>query len=407
MRALDDIIVLANEQYEAGTTATEPMAFNGATVILTEPPVRGQIGRAPRPPINVAGIDPFYHIYLTMNKKSLTINLKHPKGVEIFKELAKKVDIVHDNYGPGAMEKLGVGYEALKKVNPKIIVSSVKGFGTGPYENFMCMDGIAQATGTTYSQTGWPDKKPVPPGVSLGDTGTGMFSLGAILAALHQRDITGEGQFVEVAMMETNMSYNRANFALKQAERDPLFKGAPILRAGSTIPGIAPHDIYKTLDTPKNENYLMIVCREQNQWDALLRTIGRIELIGNPKFKDAFTRWQNVTEVNKIIEDWTSQQTASDGFHALCRAGVPTGITLNSVQAMNDPHYIGRDMVIELDHPHRGHYKTFGCVQRLGDSPLMEYQTAPLLGQHTQEVLAKYLGMTHHDVTKLRTEGVI
>lgn len=407
MKALDDITVLANEQYEAGTTATEPMAFLGATVILTERPGTGQIGRSPRPPINIAGIDPFYHIYLTMNKKSLSLNLRHPKGVEIFKEIAKKVDIVHDNYGPGVMDRLGVGYEALKKVNPRLIVSSVKGFGEGPYEKYMCMDGVAQATGTTYGQTGFPDKSPVPPGVSLGDTGTGMFSLGAILAALHQREVTGEGQFVEVAMMETNMSYNRANFALKQAERDPLFQGPPIPRAGSTLPGVAPHDIYKTMDTPNNENYLMIVAREQKQWDALLRVIGRTDLIGNPKYKDANTRWQYVDEVNKIIEDWTSQRSAFKAFHALCRAGVPVGVTQNSTQMMNDPHYIGREMVIELDHPHRGKYKTFGCAQRLSDSEKIVYQTGPLLGQHNQEVLAKYLNYTHHDVAKLAAEGVL
>ncbi len=406
MKALDDITVLACEQYEAGTTATEPMAFMGANIILVERPGTGQIGRAPRPPFNKPGIDPFYHIYLTMNKKSLSLNLKNPKAVEIFKEIAKKVDIVHDNYGPGAMDKLGVGYEALKKINPRLIVSSVKGFGEGPYESYMCMDGVAQATGSSYSMTGFPDKLPIVPGVSLGDTGTGMFSLGAILAALHYRDVTGEGQFLEVSMMESSMNYNRGNYALRQAEKDPLFQGPPIPRAGSTLPGVAPQNIYKTMDTPRNDNYLMIVAREPKQWEALLRTIGRADLIGNPKYRDTYTRWQNVQEVDSIIEDWTSKQSAFDAFHALCRAGVPTGVTLNSTQMMNDPHHMQREMVIELDHPHRGKYKTFGCVQRLSDNPI-QYMTAPLLGQHNQEILAKYMGYTHHDCAKLVAEGVI
>ena len=152
---------------------------------------------------------------------------------------------------------------------------------------------------------------------------------------------------------------------------------------------------------------MMIVAREQKQWNALLRAIGRSDLIGNPKYKDANSRWQCVDEVDKIIEDWTSQQNAYEAFHTLAKAGVPASITLNSTQMMNDPHFIEREMVIELDHPHRGHYKTFGCVQRLSDSPLVEYQTGPLLGQHTQEMLAKYLGYTHHDVEKLRAEGVV
>ncbi len=406
MKALDDITVLACEQYEAGTTATMPMAYMGANIIMVERPGTGQIGRAPRPPFNKPGIDPFYHIYLNMNKKSLSLNLKNPKAVEIFKEIAKKVDIVHDNYGPGAMEKLGVGYEALKKVNPRLIVSSVKGFGEGPYETYMCMDGVAQATGTSASMTGFPDKPPIVPGVSLGDTGTGMFSLGAILAALHYRDVTGEGQFVEASMMECSMNYNRGNYGLRQAERDPLFQGAPVPRAGNSLPGIAPQNIYKTIDSPKNDNYVMIVAREPKQWEALLKVIGRADLIGNPKYADTYARWQNVAEVDKIIEDWTSKQNAFEAFHTLCRAGVPAGVTMNSTQMMNDPHYIQREMVLVLDHPHRGKYKTMGSVQRLCDNPI-QYTTAPLLGQHNQEILAKYLGYTHHDCAKLAAEGVI
>jgi len=405
MKALDDITVLACEQYEAGTTATEPMAFLGATIIMVEAPGRGQAGRAPRPTIK-PGVDPFYHIYLNMNKKSITLNLRELKGVEIFKEMAKKVDIVHDNLGPGTMDRLGIGYEALKTVNSRLIVSTIKGFGSGPYEKYYCMDGVAQATGTSYSLTGFPDKPPITPGVTLGDTGTGMFSLGAILAALYQRDITGEGQFVEVSMMDSSMSYNRANYALRQSEKDPLFQGPPIQRAGSTLPGVAPYNIYKTRDSADKENYMMIIAREQNQWDALLRVIGREDLIGNPKYKDANTRWQHVNEIDKIIEDWTSQRSAFEAFHALAKAGVPASITLNSTQMMSDPHFIEREMVIELDHPHRGRYKTFGCVQRLSDNKI-EYQTAPLLGQHNAEVYAKYMDYTHLDLTKLAAEGII
>lgn len=205
--------------------------------------------------------------------------------------------------------------------------------------------------------------------------------------------------------MESSMSYNRVNYALRQMEKDPLFKGPPILRAGNSLPGVAPHNIYKTLDS-NTDHHLMIVAKEQKQWDALLKAIGRRDLIGNPKFKDHNARWQNVEEVDKIIEEWTSKQKASEAFHLLAKAGVPVGVTQNSTEMMNDPHFIGREEVLELDHPHRGRYKTMGCVQRLSDSPIT-YETAPLLGQHTQEILAKYLGYTHNDVAKLRAEGVV
>ena len=405
MKALDDITVLACEQYEAGTTVTMPMAFMGATIIMVEPPGKGQIGRT-NGPVFKEGVDLFYHIVLTLNKKSVTLNLKSPKGLQMFMDLAKKVDIVHDNLGPGTMDRLGLGYEDLKKVNPRLIVSTVKGFGTGPYEKFYCMDTVAQAVGGSLSLTGFPDKPPVGPGISVGDTGTGMFGLGAVLAALHHRDVTGEGQFVEVGMSECSLNYNRGNWALRQAEKDPLFKGPSIERAGNTLPGTAPHNIYKTRDTEKTDNYLMIVAREQKEWDALLTVIGHPELIGDPRFKDANARWQNVEEVDRLITEWTSRQYAFNAFHRLSKAGVPTGVTMNSVQMGNDPHYQEREMVIELDHPHRGRYKTFGGVQRLSDNPV-KYDSGPLLGQHNQEIYAKYLGLTHLDLAKLTAEGVI
>ncbi len=405
MRPLDDVTVLACEQWEAGTTATEPMAFMGATIIMVERPGTGQVGRTARPTYK-KGVDTFYHIYLTMNKKSITLNVQHPKGLEIFKEMAKKVDVVHDNLGPGTMDRLGIGYEALKEVNPRLIVSTVKGFGKGPYEKYFCMDGVAQATGSSYSLTGFPDKPPITPGVSLGDTGTGMFSLGAILAALHQREKTGQGQFVEASMMESSMSYNRINFALRQMEKDPLFQGPPIPRAANTLPGVAPYNMYKTRDSADKENYLMIIAREPKQWEALLRVIGRTDLIGDPKYKDANSRWQYVAEIDKMIEDWTSQRGAYEAFHLLAKAGVPASITLNSTQMMNDPHFMGRDMVIELDHPLRGQYKTVGCVQRLSENKL-EYRTGPLLGEHNAEIYGKYMGFTHHELAELASEGVI
>ncbi len=405
MKALDDITVLACEQFEAGTTATEPMAFLGATVIVVEPPGRGQQGRDGLR-TGKQGLDSFYHIFLTMNKKSITLNLQNPKGVEIFKEMAKKVDIVHSNFAPGTMERLGLGYEVLKKVNPRLIWSIVKGFGVGPYEKYVCMDTVAQAVGGSLSLTGFPDKKPISPGVAAGDTGSGMHAVGAILAALHQRSITGEGQYVETGMSECSLNYNRGNMALRQAEKDPLFQGPAVPRAGSTLPGTAPHNTYRTKDSDDKDNYLMIVAREQKQWDALLKVIGREDLIGNPKYKDVNSRWQYVDEVDKMIEDWTSQRGAEEAFHLLAKAGVPAGITLNTIQMGHDPHLIEREMVIELDHPARGRFKTFGSVHRLSDNKL-EYQYGPLLGQHNLEIYAKYMGFSHLDLTKLQAEGVI
>jgi formyl-CoA transferase/succinyl-CoA--D-citramalate CoA-transferase len=202
------------------------------------------------------------------------------------------------------------------------------------------------------------------------------------------------------------MNYNRANYALRQAEGDPLFQGPAIKRAGSTLPGVAPYNIYRTADSDEKDNYLMIIAREQKQWHALLRVIGRTDLTGNPKYKDANSRWQYVAEIDKMIEDWTSKRGAYEAFHLLAKAGVPASITLNSTQMMNDPHFREQEMLIDLDHPHRGQYRTFGCVQKLSENKL-EYQTGPLLGEHNAEIYAKYMDFTHHDLAKLSAEGII
>jgi len=277
MKALEGIRVLACEQFEAGTTGTHPLAFLGAEVIMVETPGKGQPGRYLFP-LPKKGLDAFYHIFLNMNKKSITLNLRDPKGVEIFKELVKYSDIVTDNLGPGTMDRLGLGYEDLKAVNPKIIVGTIKGYGHGPYEAYYSADSIAQAMGCSYSLTGYPDKKPITPGPSLGDTGSGMFLFGAVLAALHHREKTGEGSFIEVAMTECSLMYNRANFALKHAERDQMFQGEAAKRTGNTLPGVAPWNIYPAKDTEATENYVVSRFGNRNNGRTCSRSSARRSL---------------------------------------------------------------------------------------------------------------------------------
>jgi len=405
LKALDKITVLACEQFEAGTTGTELLAFLGAEVIMVETPGRGQPGRwsmaTPK-----KGIDSWYHIYLNLNKKSITLNLTTPKGVEIFKEMAKKVDIVFDNLGPGTMDRLGIGYEALKAVNPRLIVATLKGFGEGPYSDYLCLDTIAQSMGGAYTLTGFPEKPPTMPAETLGDTGAGMHGFVAMLAALYQRDITGEGQFVEVAMVDNSLCFNRAPLALRQAEKDPMFTGAHAKRVGNDMPGASPHGIYKTTDTEKTDNYVAIQVVDQPQWHALLKVLGKEDLLGDERFKDSASRWENREAVNQMVEAWTSKRSAQNAFHTLAQAGVPAGVTQNTNQMMNDPHLIARKSVVEVDHPHYGRFKTLGCAPRLADSPV-EVKCAPLLGQSNAEVYAKLMGYTQYELAELAKEGII
>jgi len=405
LKALDDITVLACEQFEAGTTATELLAFLGAEVIMVEAPMRGQPGRTIMPTYQ-KGVDTFYHIYLNLNKKSITLNLTNPKGVGIFKEMAKKADIVFDNLGPGTMDRLGIGYEALKAVNPRLIVTTLKGFGEGPYSDYLCYDNIAQATGGAYTLSGWPDKPPTLPGTTLGDTGSGMHGFVAMLAALHYRDITGEGQFVELAMVDNSLCFDRVPLALRQAEKDPMFTGAPAKRVGNDMAGAAPHGIYKAKDTAGTDNYVAIHVVDQAQWHALLKVLGKEDLLGDERFKDSASRWENREAVNQMVEAWTSQRSAQNAFHTLAQAGVPAGVTQNIPQVMNDPHLIARRSVVEVDHPHRGKFKALGCAPRLADSPV-EVKCAPLLGQNNADVYARLMGYTQYELAELAKEGII
>jgi crotonobetainyl-CoA:carnitine CoA-transferase CaiB-like acyl-CoA transferase len=381
------------------------MGFLGADVIKVEPPGVGDPARhfstVPLEP----NVDSFYFIFFNLNKKSITLDLDKAKGREILKEMVKRVDVLVENFEPGTMERWGLTYHDLNALNPGLIYARITGYGSyGPYANYPCLDANAQAMSGSFTFTGWSDKPPVKPAPSIGETGAGVNLFAGIMMALHQKDRTGKGQFVEVSMVDTAINLCRVPMSFRQSETDQMFRGKPAMRTGVPSPGQAPSNIYPTKD---NDAYIVFMFgTAQRQWEALLKIIGHPELVGDPRFVDPQARGKVADVVDKLISDWTSTKGGLEAFNALASGGVSTGVTLTSTQAMNDPHVTFRKKVVELTHPVRGKYKTLSYAPVLEKSPV-DVQNAPLLGQDNVKVYADLMGYTRDDLAKLKEVGVV
>lgn len=403
-KALEDLTVLDLTQWESGPQCTMMMAFLGANVIKIEPPGTGDPARhftaGPLEP----GTDSFYFIFYNQNKKSVTLDLDKAKGREIFKEMVKKADVVVENFPAGKMEKWGLTYDTLKAINPALIYGQASGYGNyGPYANYPSVDATIQAMAGMMSWTGFPDKPPVKSAPSVGETACGVNLFATILIALHQRDRTGKGQWVEATEIDCAETLTRVRYSAF-GEYDQMYRGEPAKRAGIGSPGQAPSILYATKD---NDSYINFMFgRAQDQWETILKVVGHPELIGDPRFADPYARGKVADLVDKLITDWTSTKGGYEAFTTLAGAGISTGITYTSSQAMNDPHVTKRNFLIELEHPVRGKYKTLGYPAKMEKSPV-EVTNAPLLGADNNAVYASLLGFTKKDLEELKAVGVI
>src|SRR6185437_12554335 len=310
---LSGVRIVDLTQFEAGPTCTEALAWLGADVVKIENPGRGDPGRQVTGS-GPGGTDSYYFKILNANKRSATVDLKNPKGVELVKELVKTADVFAENLAPGTIERLGLGYDVLKEINPGIIYCQVKGFGEGsPYEKSLAFDMIAQAAGGTMSVTGEPGGPPVKPGCTVGDTGTGMLMCISVLGALYEKKETGKGRRLQLAMQDSVMHYIRTSFAVMA--RDGNKKGAPRMGAQSTSGAPAPCGIYPTKPGGYND-YVYIFCSRANpeHWDRLLKVIGREELIGDTRFATNEDRNANEGFINEIITEWTKNHTKEEAM---------------------------------------------------------------------------------------------
>jgi crotonobetainyl-CoA:carnitine CoA-transferase CaiB-like acyl-CoA transferase len=399
---LSGIRIVDFTQFEAGPSCTEALAWLGADVVKIENPKMGDPGRRLRPgqPDN----DPYYFHVFNANKRSITVNLKSPKGLDLVKAMLRKADVCVENFAPGAIERLGLGYDVVKAINPGIIYAQVKGFGEGsPYEKNLAFDMIAQACGGTFSVTGDPNGVPTRPGISLGDTGTGMLMAITILGALYKRRETGEGHRLQVAMQDAIMHYMRINFATQG------LTGKAAERGGSKVPGVnnAPMGLYPCAPGGPNDYvYIMTSRANPDHWDRLLKLIGREDLIGDARYATPADRVAREAEVDAVIAAWTKTRTKQDAMKAVGAAGIPAGAVLDTMELQNDVTFEQRGIMQTMIHPTHRPFKMPGWPVRVDGKP-SRIKSSPVLGEHLQEVLSGWLGLDDAAVAALRAEGVV
>ena len=388
---LSGIRVLDLTQFEAGTTCTEALAWMGADIAKVEPP-RGEAGRT--------GFgDAYYFMMYNANKRSLTVNLKDERGLALVKEMVKKADVFAENFAPGAVERLGLGYDVVSAINPSIIYAQVKGFGDGsPYEKGLSFDPIAQAAGAAMSITGERDGRPVKPGPTIGDTGTGMLMAFSIVSALFDRARTGKGRRLQVAMQDSVMHYSRGGF-ITQARTG---KAAPRRPPANNPPG----GIFPCKPGGPNDYVYLLTSRANAEhWPRLLKLIGREDLIGDPRYETPDARMQHEAEVDAIVTAWTSQRTKHEAMAQLSAVGVPAGAVLDTDELVNEPSFYERGILQWMTHGERKMAMPTWPVRF--DGVPTEVTSAPLLGEHTEEVLRDWLGLDAEAVAGLRRDRVV
>src|SRR6201993_62232 len=389
---LAGIKVLDLTQFEAGTTCTEALAWMGADVVKIENPDGGEAGRR-----GVA--DPYYFMIYNANKRSITVNLKSEHGLALVKEMAKQADVFAENFGPGVIERLGLGYDVISALNPRIIYAQVKGFGAGsPYEKGLCFDPIAQACGGAMSITGERDGRPVKPGPTIGDTGTGMLLAFSIVSALFERMRTGKGRRLQVAMQDSVMHYSRGMFTTQARPG----KAAPRRPPANNPPG----GIYPCKPGGPNDYVYLLTSRANPEhWPRLLKLIGREELIGDERYATPDARLQREAEVDAIVAGWTKERTKQEAMAQLSAVGVPAGAVLDTQELIDEPSLYERGILQQMTHGERNMVMPTWPVRF--DGVPTKVEPAPLLGEHTAEVLSDWLGLDAAAVAQLRQDGIV
>jgi len=414
-RPLEGIRILDLSIALTGPYIATLMADQGADVIKVERPGIGDITRGQLR--DVKGADSLYFTMLNGSKRSITIDSKHPKGKEILDRLVKLCDVLVENFAPGALDRMGLTFEHIHKLNPRMIVASVKGFGPGPYEDCKVYENVAQCAGGSASTTGFRDGPPLVTGAQIGDSGTGLHLALGIVSALYQRTRTGRGQKVLCAMQDGVLNLARVKLRDQQrlkhgplseysqfGEGVPFGKATP--RAGNDSGGGQPGWILKCRGWESDPDAYVYFITQAPVWAAICDLIGKPAWKTDPDYATPPARLPRLRHIFDTIEQWTMTKTKFEVMEICNKQDIPVGPILSMKEIADEPSLRATGTVVEVDHPKRGAYLTVGNPIKLSDS-IADVRRSPLLGEHTDEILRKVLGYSDKDVAEIRTSGAI
>ncbi len=415
MKALEGIQILDFTHVQSGPTCTQLLAWLGADVIKVERPGVGDATR--KQLVDVEGADSLYFTMLNHNKRSLTLNTKSEAGKEVLERLIRQCDIMVENFAPGALDRMGFSWERIQELNPRIIMGSVKGFGPGPYEDCKVYENVAQCAGGSASTTGFLEGPPLVTGAQIGDSGTGLHLAMGLLAALYQREQTGRGQRVLAAMQDGVLNLCRVKLRDQQRlQRGPLTEysqfgegiefGEATPRAGNDSGGGQPGRILKCRGWEDDDNAYTYFITQAAVWGNICDVIGKPQWKEDPEYATPGVRLPKLNEIFAAIEDWTMTKTKFEVMDICNPLDIPVGPILSMKELSEEPSLRETGTIVEVDHPERGRYLTVGCPVKLSDSPA-EVVRSPLLGEHTDEILASVLGYSEQEIQGIRESGAV
>ena len=413
-RALEGVKILDFTHVQSGPTCTQLLAWFGADVIKVERAGAGDVTREQLR--DVPDADSLYFTMLNHNKRSITLDTKSFAGKEILEKLVRHCDVLVENFAPGALDRMGFTWERIHQLNPRMIVASVKGFGPGPYEDCKVYENVAQCAGGAASTTGFDDGPPLVTGAQIGDSGTGLHLALGIVTALYQRQRTGEGQKVLAAMQDGVLNLCRVKLrdqqrldrtgVMKEYPQYPNGKfGAAVPRAANASGGGQPGSIVKCKGWETDPNAYLYFIAQAPVWKEICQVIGKEGWVTDPDYATPNARLPRLKEVFEAIEAWTVTKTKFEAMKLLNEHDIPCGPILSMKELAEEPALRATGTIVEVDHPKRGKYLTVGNPIKLSDSPTV-VRRSPLLGEHTDEVLAE-LGYSTQDVEGFRTSKVI
>ncbi|MCW5771113.1 MAG: formyl-CoA transferase [Rhodospirillaceae bacterium] len=414
-KALDGVRILDFTHVQSGPTCTQLLAWFGADVIKVERPGTGDITRGQLR--DVPDADSLYFTMLNHNKRSIELDGKNPKGKEVLEALVKTCDVLVENFAPGVLDRMGLTWERIQQINPRMIVASVKGFGPGPYEDCKVYENVAQCTGGAASTTGFRDGPPLVTGAQIGDSGTGLHLALGIVCALYQRNATGRGQKVLAAMQDGVLNLCRVKLRDQQrlahgplTEYSQYGEGVPFgdatPRAGNDSGGGQPGWILKCKGWETDPNAYIYFITQAPVWEAICDVIGEPGWKTDPGFATPKARLPKLKQIFARIEEWTMTKTKFEAMDILNKYDIPCGPILSMKEIAEDESLRKTGTIVEVDHPTRGKYLTVGNPIKLSDSQ-SEVTRSPLLGEHTDEILRDVLRFSAQQIDEIKASGAV